>query len=93
MGRNLFRPLQYARAEIDLRNINYTARYIVHYSGMHLEAAARLILKNAKTFGMLLYGNTTLGKATRNMEKLDILDSSVIEALYNFIPLFNKSKH
>ncbi len=93
ISRELFRPLQYARSEIDICDIRIHARHVVHYSGMHLEAVLRLYLKDTKTFGGLRFSNSTLGKAAHEISKMNIFDHIVIETLLKFVALYNKAKH
>lgn len=86
IGRELFRPLQYACSEI-YRDVNYSARYIVQYSGMHLEAVARYML------GSILFNNATLGKAVRILEKRNLMADETLSGFKLFVPIYNKSKH
>jgi hypothetical protein len=91
--RSLFRPLQYAASEMDIRDIRNTSRYVVLYSGMHLEASLRFFLMINTTFGKIRYYNSTLGKIVRRVEQLHVFDEQIIAGYYNFIQLYNKSKH
>ena len=91
--RSLYRPLQYVRSEIDMCDIRIHARYVVQNCGMHLETVCRLVLKTYKVFGDLRFHNTTLGKAVHLIKGLNILDSSTIIALENFVKIYNLSKH
>lgn len=91
--RELFRPLQYARADIDLGLISTHGRYIVMNSGMHLEAVIRLVLKNERFLGSIRYQNHTLGKATHVLKKMDIATNKLIDGLFVFVKLYNQSKH
>ncbi len=91
--RELFRPLQYARADIDICDVNIHARNVVHMSGMHLEAVCRLVLKTKTTIGAFRFNGTTLGKAVHKIENFYIIDSSIIEGFYSFIAIYNRSKH
>lgn len=93
INRELFRPLQYARSEIDICDIRIHARHVIHYSGMHLEAALRLFLKKEKTLGNLRFFNSTLGKAAHEISKMNIFDDVIIETLFKFVSLYNKAKH
>ena len=89
----MFRPLQYARSEIDFCDIRLHARHVVHYCGMHLEAVLRVFLKQNKMFGGLRYFNSTLGKVAHEISKLKIIDNILIEVLFKLVTLFNKAKH
>lgn len=91
--RSLYRPLQYARCDIDICDIRIHGRYIVQNCGMHLETVCRLVLRTYKVFGDLRFHNTTLGKAIQLIKGLNILDSSNIISLENFVKIYNLSKH
>lgn len=91
--RELYRPLQYARSSIDICDVRIFARNVVENSGMHLEAVCRLFLKNTNVLGGLRFQNLTLGKAVHKIEKEKIFDDYVIEALYDFVKVYNRSKH
>jgi len=91
--RELFRPLQYARSEVDICDIRIHARHVVHYSGMHLEAVLRLYLSRSKRFGNLRFFNSTLGKAAHEIDKMNEFDKTFIDSLFKFITLYNKAKH
>lgn len=93
INRELFRPLQYARSEIDICDVRMHARQIVHYSGMHLEAVLRLFLKETRTLGNLRFFNSTLGKAAHEIAKMEVIDKVLIEALLKFVKLYNMAKH
>lgn len=90
--RELYRPLQYAKEEIDIRYGRINARYIIDMCGMHLEAASRLLLKGS-ILEELRFSNCTLGKAVHRIAQKKILDNYVIEALYDFVQIYNRSKH
>lgn len=93
INRELFRPLQYARSEIDICDVRMHARQIVHYSGMHLEAVLRLFLKETRTLGSLRFFKSTLGKAAHEKAKTEVLENVLIEALFKFVKLYNMAKH
>lgn len=91
--RELYRPLQYARSSIDICDVRIFARQVVENSGMHLEAACRMFLKKISVLGGLTFQNSTLGKAVRRIEKENAFDDYVIDALYDFVKVYNRSKH
>lgn len=91
--RSIFRPLQYAAGEMDIRDIRYSSRYVVMYSGMHLEATLKFFLMTNQSLGKLRNYNSTLGKVVHKIEQFNLLDKKTIENLYKFIQLYNKSKH
>lgn len=90
--RELYRPLQYAKEEIDLGYGRVNARYIIDMCGMHLEAACRLLVMNC-VLDEFRFSNCTLGKAVHRIEKKKLLDGNVIQALYDFVQIYNRSKH
>lgn len=90
--RELYRPLQYAKEEIDVGYGRVNARYIIAMGGMHLEAACRLLLMNS-VLDEFRFSNYTLGKAVHRIEKKKLLDGNVIQALYDFVQIYNRSKH
>lgn len=91
--RELYRPLQYARSDIDICDVRIVARYVVESSGMHLEAVCRLFLKKKCALGGMRFSNTTLGKAVHKIKQQGIFEKKIIESLYNFVAVYNRSKH
>ena len=91
--RELYRPLQYARSSIDICDVRIFARQVVENSGMHLEAVCRMFLKNTAILGEIRFQNLTLGKAVHRIEQEKVFDETVIEALYDFVKVYNRSKH
>lgn len=90
--RELFRPLQYARSQIHYCDIRFNARHVVHYSGMHLEAVARLFSQKNKIY-FFSFLPPTLGTATNKIIKSNLLDKTICDFLLQFIPLYNRAKH
>lgn len=90
--RELYRPLQYAKEEIDFGYSRLNARYIIDMCGMHLESACRLMLMNS-ILDEFRFSNCTLGKAVHRIDKKKMLDDNIIQALYDFIQIYNRSKH
>jgi hypothetical protein len=95
IGRSLFRPLQYARSEIEVgKNIYNTARYVVQYSGMHLESAIKfLIEKRLSRFNIARHEKITLGQGIQLVKEKKILSQSTIQALKLLLSMYNLSKH
>jgi len=93
INRELFRPLQYVRSEIDICDIRLQPRHVIHFSGMHLEAVLRMFLENKNKLEILKRNRMTLGKAAYKIKKMNVIDEVTIEALFNFIKLFNMAKH
>lgn len=91
--RELFRPLQYARSEIDISGVHLHSRYVVSNSGLHLEAVVRLALKKYKFLGNIRFMNSTLGNATKKLENVNDIPKDLIKHLFDFVKIYNKSKH
>lgn len=91
--RALYRPLQYARSEIEICDVQMHARYTIQMCGMHLESVCRFYLQNRKKLGSLHFRNTTLGKAVQQMQSMKEIDSSTIDSLFAYVDVYNRSKH
>lgn len=91
--RALYRPLQYARSSIDLCDIRIFAREVIKNAGMHLEAACRLYIQETNILGQMRFSNSTLGKAVHVIEKEGVIEPKIIDALYDFVKIYNRSKH
>lgn len=91
--RELYRPLQYARSSIDICDVRIFARQVVENSGMHLEAVCKLFLKNTYLLTGFRFQNSTLGKAIHKIEQEKVFGNCVIESLYDFVKVYNRSKH
>jgi len=91
--RELYRPLQYARSNIDICDVRMQARFVIESAGMHLEAACRLYLKEKCALGNMRFYNTTLGKAVNKIKQIGEFEANVINALQNFVSVYNRSKH
>ncbi|MCT4508968.1 MAG: hypothetical protein N4A48_09445 [Tepidibacter sp.] len=91
--RTLFRPLQYARSEIDITGVYLHSKYVILNSGLHLEAVVRLALRKYKFLGRIRYMNSTLGNATKSLSKVEDIPTELINHLFKFVKIYNKSKH
>lgn len=91
--RSLYRPLQYARAHIDICDVRMDARYVVQNCGMHLECVCRVLLSTYKVLDGLRFHNTTFGKSIQIIKGLNVIDSNIINALNSFSKIYNLSKH
>lgn len=91
--RELFRPLQYARSEIDITGLILHSKYVVLNSGLHLEAVIRLVLRKYKFLGNIRYMNSTLGNATKTLSSVGSIPKDLIDNLFAFVKIYNKSKH
>ena len=91
--RNVYRCLQYVRSDIDILDINYTARYIIQNCGHHFEAAIKLYLKRTNKVRLIKVHKYPLGKLLQYVADKKILQEEVIVKLKLFIDLYNISKH
>jgi hypothetical protein len=98
IGRTLFRPLQYAAADIgwnkDLWNNYRSARSAVSDSGQHLEAVTDyLILRTRSILSPVPTRKLALGQNIDYLAKNGTLPSDRVEQLEHFTRIYNKSKH
>ena len=91
--RNVYRCLQYVRSDIDILDINYTARYIIQNCGHHFEEAIKLYLKRTNKIRLIKVYKYPLGKLLRYVTDKKILPEEIIGNLKLFIDLYNISKH
>src|SRR5665647_3764353 len=69
IGRTIYRPLQYARANIEINNINDHARYAIQNVGLHLEGLVKYIVKKERTLGLMPPSKMTLGQGINKLHK------------------------
>lgn len=93
--REFFRPLQYARSDIDICDIRVTSRYVVQNSGLHLEAVLKhyLMKKGSFVHRVKNIRKQTLGSLVYQVKQLNEFDEQLVESLLKFVDLYNKSKH
>jgi len=89
LERELYRPLQYERSEIEISDVRLHARYVVQMCGIHLESVCRLYLKSRKSLGALRFGNITLGKAVQQMQAIKEIDFTIINGLFAYVKVYN----
>jgi len=72
IGRELFRPLQYAATNIERnKDIFNTAKYVVQHSGQHLEAGTKFLIKKKNSgFNPNRYKKRTLGIQSTVLTKM-----------------------
>ena len=97
LNRDLFRPLQYAWADIEVgKDIYSHARHAVQDSGLHLEWVVKYVAwKTSNRIGRanLSIKKMTLGQGIKILEERKVLSFNLIRPLYIFLKLYNKSKH
>lgn len=98
IGRTLFRPAQYAAADIECNKAlwnNYrSAKSAVNDSGQHLEAVTRYVLaRTAPVLSPAQFKRSMLGQNVRYLADKHTLSSDTVTELELLTRLYNKSKH
>ena len=91
--RNAYRCLQYIRADIDILDVNYTARDIIENCGHHFEEAIKIYLQRNKKLNWIKASRYPLGKLLNYVTDKQLFEEKIIEHLKLFIDLYNISKH
>ena len=97
-ARSIFRPLQYAVAELfhpfDRAAVYETAKFSVLSSGQHLEAVAKYVLgRRLPIVGQLKTDKYTLGISLQEIKKEHLLPDSLSESSDILLSLYNTAKH
>lgn len=94
IARQLFRPIQYAAAQIIYHNGPNTARATVEFSGMHLEAVAKFwVKKSSSVLDAKRYEKLPLGNSIFALEKQHLATDGLAECLDTFLVLYDMAKH
>lgn len=91
--RNVYRCLQYVRSNIDILDINYTARYIIQECGHHFEETIKLYLKKTNKFSLMKVYKYPLGKLLQYVIDKKTFNENIINQIKLFVDLYNISKH
>lgn len=91
--RELFRPIQYARSNMETLDINYTSRHVIRDCGLHLEFILKFVLKKSSRLNALSNRNATLGKLAHILLKRKLIKEELFSTLKKIIVVYNKSKH
>ena len=91
--RNVYRCFQYVRADIDILDLNYTARDIIENCGHHFEEAIKIYLHFYKKIEFFKVRKYPLGKLLNYISDKNILKKNLSEELKLFVDLYNISKH
>jgi len=91
--RNAYRCLQYIRADIDILDINYTARDIIENCGHHFEEAIKIYLKRCKKMHWLKSNRYPLGKLINYVTDKNLFEEKIVEQLKLFVDTYNIAKH
>ena len=91
--RNAYRCLQYIRSDIDILDINYTARYIIENCGHYFEEVIKIYLKKNYRIIWMKVNRYPLGKLLTYIVNKNIFEQEIIKELELFVDLYNISKH
>lgn len=91
--RNAYRCLQYIRSDIDILDVNYTARNIIENCGHHFEEAIKIYLKKNKKISWIKVSRYPLGKLLNYIVDKNIFEDKITKELNLFVDLYNISKH
>ncbi|MCI8273160.1 MAG: hypothetical protein HFJ55_03645 [Clostridia bacterium] len=91
--RNVYRCLQYIRSDIDILDVNYTARDIIENCGHHFEESIKVYLKKNKKINWIKVSRYPLGKLLNYITDKNIFEEKITERLKLFVALYNISKH
>jgi len=92
VGRELFRPLQYARSEFEMHSYP-NGRYILDDLGLHLEIVMKFILTKKIINRLKKINRKTLGTLYHSYFKSEIKDIDINENIKDFITIYNRAKH
>ena len=94
MARELFRSIQYAAAQILYHNGPNTARTIVEFAGMHLEAVTKFWAnRTSSVLDAKHYKKLPLGNSIFILENRGLVAEGLAESLDAFLTLYNLAKH
>ena len=91
--RNAYRCFQYVRADIDILDLNYTARDIIENCGHHFEESIKIYLSIYRKLEFLKVRKYPLGKLLKYISDKNIFETKLSEELKLFVDLYNISKH
>lgn len=91
--RNAYRCLQYIRCDIDILDVNYTARDIIENCGHHFEESIKIYLKKNKKISWIKVSKYPLGKLLNYIVDKNIFEEKITKELRLFVDLYNISKH
>lgn len=91
--RNAYRCLQYIRSNIDILDVNYTARYIIEDCGHHFEETIKIYLRKNHKIIWIKTNRYPLGKLLNYIVNKDIFEESITNELNLFVDIYNISKH
>jgi len=93
--RNIYRGYQYARARIDISNIQFFTRDLIRECGTQLEDLLQLYIKENVKFNIKKYliKNKPLGSLIKILEDNEWISLEIINELKMMVSSYNKSKH
>ncbi|HEX7607770.1 MAG TPA: hypothetical protein VF370_00415 [Candidatus Cryosericum sp.] len=94
IARELFRPIQYAAAEIEYHGNPLTARESIRNSGMYLEAVTKFwVNRTSSILDTNRYKRLTLGQSIAVLKKRGLVTDGLAESLDASLVLYNQAKH
>lgn len=91
--RNAYRCLQYIRSDIDILDVNFTARDIIENCGHYFEETIKIYLKKNNKMIWLKTNRYPLGKLLNFIAYKKIFEEKITEKLKLFVDIYNISKH
>lgn len=91
--RSVYRCLQYIRSDIDILDVNYTARDIIENCGHHFEESIKIYLKKNNKISWIKVSRYPLGKLLNYIVNKNIFEENITNELKLFVDLYNISKH
>ncbi|MDO5556892.1 MAG: hypothetical protein Q4G05_01420 [Clostridia bacterium] len=91
--RNAYRCLQYIRSDIDILDVNYTARDIIANCGHHFEELIKIYLKRKNKIIWIKISKYPFGKLLKYIVDKNIFEEKITNELKLFVDLYNISKH
>jgi len=92
IGRTIYRPLQYARENMEISNINHNSRYVIQNVGLHLEGLVKYVIRQERIIKITPSSKVTLGQAIRKLNP-NKYEKKYFDNLTDILELYNLSKH
>jgi hypothetical protein len=89
--KNFMTPIQCAKDEIEICNINYSSTYVILYCSKYLEEIIRYFLSMLHPVMKLKYKICSFGSLIKKLEDYDFLPKAIIEGLEKIYNLNLKS--
>ncbi|WP_163191884.1 hypothetical protein [Clostridium thermarum] len=79
--KNFMTPIQCAKDEIEICNINYNSTYVILYCSKYLEEIIRYFLSMLRPVMKFKYRLLSFGNLIKKLENYDFLPKAIVEAL------------